>query len=259
METMIMNHDAFLKEMQVAKSHSAIDLHDTFRDGIAIANPNPILKRTPPYPCASTIRQTPLHAPKSLFSTLFNSIPRRIYLNEPISKISGSHFLKILSSVLTWHSDEMLTRVKATPCGAKHPASPSRFLSFFLLFFSFFLTLARKIPERVFHFLPLFNFWRDSHSLLLFHMDRNLRRDIHSQLSDPELLELCRTELTRTSSDSSAITVDTSKDISQHCVAPSPTIFIRGYVRTCKGSGGLRNLGEERLREMVYLNAFNWS
>ncbi|KAI4295656.1 hypothetical protein L6164_035676 [Bauhinia variegata] len=53
-------------------------------------------------------------------------------------------------------------------------------------------------------------------------MEEKLRRNIHSQLSDPEPLSACRTELTGTNSDSSAITLDTCKDFSHLCAAPCP-------------------------------------
>ncbi|KAI4298459.1 hypothetical protein L6164_032015 [Bauhinia variegata] len=51
-------------------------------------------------------------------------------------------------------------------------------------------------------------------------MEENLRRPIHSPLSDPESLSACRTELTGTNSDSSAITLDACKDFSHHRAAP---------------------------------------
>lgn len=54
-------------------------------------------------------------------------------------------------------------------------------------------------------------------------MRENLRRNVHSTLSDPDPFDGYGTELTRMNSDSSAITVDTSED---DCAAPFPVMEV---------------------------------
>ncbi|XP_028781111.1 uncharacterized protein LOC114737356 isoform X1 [Neltuma alba] len=121
---------------------------------------------------------------------------------------------------MTWHSDYMLPRVKATPCGAFSflvpqtltPSHSSSLLSFPLA------TDQRRFLSRSSSpkFLVLSTF------IVSLHMERNRRRSYQPHLSSYEPRDRCSTELTQAGSASSAICMDTCGDISRHSAAPFP-------------------------------------
>lgn len=104
----------------------------------------------------------------------------------------------------------VLTRVKATPCGAFIGPNLTNNLP---LSRSLFFSLGGFLCE----FLTDFRFFFCAFRVGLRGMTENLRPNIPSPFREPQAMAGCVSELTRTNSDSSAITADTSKEPSRHC------------------------------------------
>lgn len=135
------------------------------------------------------------------------------------AKISGSHWLEILSAPLTWQVSTFVTRVKASPCGAftdPLPTTPLKpenqaptirpvtIFSFFSLFFEIFLFI---------FFLHFFSKYLRS---LRTPMEESHRTAASPGYGNPASSPSCTNEFTGSTSDASFLTAENFRDALHH-------------------------------------------
>lgn len=183
--------------------------------------------------CTTTTRSLPVphrlacHAKKRVWSLSFpkHARPKRVFTTRPTriyrfgcfslkprvkKKYLGWHSPKIFyRSLLTWHPADGADTCKSDAMWSLYWPQPNNLSLSRSLFFS----LGGFLCE----FLNDFRLFFCAFRVGLRGMTENLRPNIPSPFPEPQAMAGCVSELTRTNSDSSAITADTSKEPSHHC------------------------------------------